>query len=499
MRVLPLILLTGSLFFACTATALAGGVRWSASLPDAMAQAEHQGKLLLIHFWSTGCAPCQRMESYVFTREDVADSIAADFIPVKVDAMQQRDIAKQFGVDQWPTDVVATPSGKMIGKLVGERQALEYKSKVAELAAKYRYLYQPQIAGGSTDPSAAENPYRQAQYTAPGADGYIGQPAQQWNSNTLPPRGGGRWGDQGFNQQGGVNGGPYGQQMQAYNQQFGGQNSAPSSAAPPSGQGPFNPQQYAPAQPAPPAYGQQPNGQQAYNPQGPAVGAGAFGGPPQSAPVGDRWGGGANAPPNTASRPGGYTPQNSQVIDNPYGADPNQPSVAQRSPQSNPYGASPGGPSQGGPAGPPSQTPPSQGPVGQSPPPAQQVNNPPITLDGYCPVTLIESQDKWTKGDPRYGAIHRGRTYLFVGPEEQQRFLGNPDYYSPVLSAYDPVRFAESGQMVDGNRKHGVFYNQQVYLFTDEASLERFWASPQRYADIVRQAMNAAGNGPQRR
>ncbi len=43
-------------------------------------------------------------------------------------------------------------------------------------------------------------------------------------------------------------------------------------------------------------------------------------------------------------------------------------------------------------------------------------------LDGYCPVTLVE-QEKWVKGDPKWGAHHRGRLYFFISPEAQQRFL----------------------------------------------------------------------------
>ena len=115
-------------------------------------------------------------------------------------------------------------------------------------------------------------------------------------------------------------------------------------------------------------------------------------------------------------------------------------------------------------------------------------------LDGYCPVSLIAS-GKWTKGDERFGIVHRGRLYLFAGDAQKQTFWQDPDKYAPILSGSDVVTFADSGRVTPGNRKHGVFYRNQIYLFTSEESLQRFWNAPQRYADIAVQAMARASAG----
>jgi hypothetical protein len=122
-----------------------------------------------------------------------------------------------------------------------------------------------------------------------------------------------------------------------------------------------------------------------------------------------------------------------------------------------------------------------------APPPAGSQQAPPLGLDGYCPVTLFE-HEKWVKGDPKYGAFHRGRTYLFAGPHEQARFLNDRGYekYAPALSGFDAVKYAEQGLLVDGKRVHGVFYHKQVFLFADEVGLQQFWADPERYATTVR-------------
>jgi thiol-disulfide isomerase/thioredoxin len=125
-----------------------------------------------------------------------------------------------------------------------------------------------------------------------------------------------------------------------------------------------------------------------------------------------------------------------------------------------------------GPSGPP--------PTGGAPAPASVRSNPPLGLDGFCPVELAEHR-RWVKGDPQWGAIHRDRTYLFAGPEQQQRFLANGDAYSPVMSGIDPVAMVDHNQAVPGKREFGVFFNQRVYLFADASSRERFTRSPERY------------------
>jgi thiol-disulfide isomerase/thioredoxin/YHS domain-containing protein len=107
---------------------------------------------------------------------------------------------------------------------------------------------------------------------------------------------------------------------------------------------------------------------------------------------------------------------------------------------------------------------------------------PPLGLDGNCPVTLVERM-QWSVGDRAWGAVHRGRTYLFMGPAEREKFLANPDLYSPVLSGLDPVLAMDNQMVVAGRREYGVFgADRRIYLFADEASLKRFEANPKRYA-----------------
>jgi protein disulfide-isomerase len=138
------------------------------------------------------------------------------------------------------------------------------------------------------------------------------------------------------------------------------------------------------------------------------------------------------------------------------------------------------------------------GPAFQSSSGGRPSSNPSLGLDGYCPVQLSDDMKanlhRWTLGDRRWGAIHRGRTYLFAGPEQQQQFLADPDRYAPVLSGNDVVIAVEQGQTVLGRREHGLLFSNRVYLFASEASLDRFSENPSRYAQQVVQAMRAGGD-----
>jgi protein disulfide-isomerase len=109
-------------------------------------------------------------------------------------------------------------------------------------------------------------------------------------------------------------------------------------------------------------------------------------------------------------------------------------------------------------------------------------------MDGYCPVTLLED-NRWQRGNSRWGAIHRGRTYLFASQEYQRRFIESPDRYSPVLAGIDPVMLVDQGKVITGKRAHGVVFDDHVYLFSSEEALRKFWSAPETYAQPIRQAM----------
>lgn len=136
----------------------------------------------------------------------------------------------------------------------------------------------------------------------------------------------------------------------------------------------------------------------------------------------------------------------------------------------------------------------------QRPPVAQTPQiprgNPPLAMEGFCPVQLAE-QKAWMQGDPRWGAIHRGRTFLFAGPAQQQRFLAQPERYAPVAQGDDPVMILEHGRRLRGRREHGLFFQGRVYLFVSEQTLSTFQQNPGRYTAEALEARRPERSAPQ--
>jgi protein disulfide-isomerase len=381
------------------------------------------------------------VEKFVFTDAKTAETIARYYVPMKVHVNQFPQLAQKYNIHRWPTDVVVTPSGLEIHRTVSSQSPERYALLVEQIAkqAGIQPVQQAVAAQSPYLPAGAQN----GPYTAGGdpnsslADGPNAQPPAARSPYLAPERN---------------------ESLPTSSQeQFAANSMGP-------GPGPYRPgstsssafppptvQQppVAAAPQAPPATPQQVINRYAQQPAAPS---------PQN-----NWPSTAVAP----SAPQPHIQNNTTYI--PPAAAPQVPPLAPSS------GLAVQGPAT-------SATP----PAGMQLVPASKA--PPVALDGCCPVTLIEQQ-QWKKADAQFGAIHRGRTYLFTSADEQKRFLADPDRYSAVLSGYDAVRYATSGQLVDGKREFGMMYRGQIYLFADENARKQFSSAPHVYSTSAHQAM----------
>jgi thioredoxin 1 len=508
--------------FCCRAEEVPGAISWVNDLNTAQRQASASGKLILVHFWSSTCPPCRFMTERVFPNRQVIQIISQDFVAVKVNVEQNPQLAKQFGVSAVPTCFILTPAGEVLQKWVGASEPTRYAQQLSEVRAKWK----TQLAQQAGPPAfAGINPATPpAGIHAPSNGGTI-PPSHVPTQPSLSPQLGALSSGSIPTQPQRTDLPPGPPPVRSSQNSWGNQFSTSGAPAPPT-----NPSLGPPVGPHGVAHA--PSG--GVPTASPHPMAGVFGGPSnlppatgtpspgdsvrsnnlQHGPQSRTWfaGMGPEIPGQsspTASIPNQEidSPQNppealtlATASSQPPAAGPKAGALTSEAPMQG-YQGSASSPSLAGtdvttgqPPAPWSQAPPAGNPkatfdrrgplVGETA--AASPGNPPLGLEGFCPVQLTDF-GRWVPGNPQWGIIHEGRTYLFAGPTERAKFAADPDRYAPVLSGYDVVIAAEKGVLVPGKREFGGWYRGRVYLFASEQTLRQFDQDPNRYLSKLSQ------------
>lgn len=148
-------------------------IQWRKDLTAAQAEAQQNGKGLLLHFTSDNCVWCDRLEAGAFKSPEVGSAVEQKFVPVKVHAGKSPELAKMFGVTKFPTDVMITPTGKPLGTSVSPQDPKRYLAMLAMAAKKMPAAITipgpgaPQTMMASNAPSPAGQPVTAAATTMP--------------------------------------------------------------------------------------------------------------------------------------------------------------------------------------------------------------------------------------------------------------------------------------------------------------------------------------------
>lgn len=120
---------------------------------------------------------------------------------------------------------------------------------------------------------------------------------------------------------------------------------------------------------------------------------------------------------------------------------------------------------------------------------------PPPVLDGYCPVTLHEAllsgdtANAWIEGLPEFAVKHRSCIYWFKDEKQLEKFMATPDKYAAVLSGYDLVSFLREGVLLPGKREHGYIRDGKLFLFSSEANKKVFAERHQEFVTELQQLL----------
>jgi len=459
---------------------------WAASVAEAQQTAAQRRCLVLLHFWDYNCPPCTKVERNVFSSPDVTRALATNYVAVRVNVSASAQLARQYQIRQWPTDVIITPDGRELYRGVSQQDPTRFLAQLDGVAAKSR------VRNQAVDSIAARQlPFSSAEGTQMGTRDplLVAQNEQNWE----------------YSSQSRGSGGP---NYRSREQEAGGRAAAQAVAAA-AGEGELHSR--------PDAIPASANGD-----AGPRVQNGSYLGAKTIDSYRSRWekAGEPAIPALPAREPALDVRRPAPVDASAAAADLNSkhrsapPDQGPRAPIANPHvhpspsrGAVPGAANeQSLPAGPSANaalrsrdTSAARDTPGPSVPPPPQVDEmqPPLALDGYCPVTLVE-QNRMVKGDPQFGARHRGRTYIFADAAASEKFFADPDRYSPMFSGYDPVQLLESHKWVLGHHKHGLRIGTRIFLFSSEQTLQQFWNEQERWLPVSEQAMRELSAGIRR-
>lgn len=518
-------------------------VPWARDFKAACETASEQRRLVLLHFYNDNCPPCTRVEQQVFSQQVVADAVAQNYIPLKVHAGKQPQLAMRYQVQRWPTDVIVTPAGLEVYRAISPQKPDEYIALLNQVALqtgtsagrewKSSLVARAAATSGpaaTLPPSNAAAPFQ----VAAGSQPFAGSPLLSSTGVASQPFAGGD---------------PRAAQAApkpSLRSSFVPAESAPAGDAVSAATAPPTANTAATAPGGSPPAPVEPAARSPFLPmENPWLAAAQKTNTPTSSPPSSAEPVPAPPPlPQRQEQPSGqpasaneYTAQSDTAPAPPVVQSPSQPPAGEAASVAAAPAANNTAPAT------PQVAAPQQIPASQAPPIAlggfcavtlaeknawqkadalfgaihegqtylfvsaaeqqrflaepQKYAVPPAGLDGFCPVTLRDNM-QWQKGSQQFSATHQGRLYVFTSAALRDRFLADPDAYAPCLSGCDPVRFAQTGELVEGKRAYGLITKdkqRQIFLFADKQTLEQFEKSPAQFRERARQAMLQRSGG----
>jgi YHS domain-containing protein/thiol-disulfide isomerase/thioredoxin len=433
----------GLILAVCAQAQTTPTVEWRADLDTAKREAQKTGKLILLHFGADWCSPCQQVESYVFSTPKVFRTINASVIPVRVDVDLHPELVKQFNVEGIPADVFITPNEKVVQKMKSPLDAEGYLLTIKDINQLNQTVNNSKDLADNLDKLRRDF---EAKHKTP-SNSLMGS----WDAPTaekIEAPGGQLQSESDARKAANIAANTTSADFEAGVRQM-------------NGMAPRNLEMPTPDAKSPVTKESQNNLALTTTPTVNMAVTTTSSVPKkienetqnQFAPSSL----GAFKPESPRSQITPVTTQELNQTNNP---------VALGIPRT------------------------SSESTAKIKPLLTEVT-PNLALNGDCPVTLLK-EGRWAAGDQRWGCVHRGKTYLFASEEKQKLFLTNPDDFSPVLAGFDPVVFHEKGELVEGDRRFGVFMmnkeKQAIVLFSDEESQKKFKANPKSFLETIQVA-----------
>lgn len=95
-----------------------GGVNWY-SYDEGIKKIKSGDKIGFLHFYTDWCTYCKMMVKQTFSDKKVSDYLNANFIPIRVNADEEKAVAKEYGVNRYPSNWFLASDGREIANRPG--------------------------------------------------------------------------------------------------------------------------------------------------------------------------------------------------------------------------------------------------------------------------------------------------------------------------------------------------------------------------------------------
>jgi thioredoxin-like negative regulator of GroEL len=127
------LLLLNAILLGTVAPATAGEIPWRLDYNAARKEAKEKNKPIILDFGTANCHWCKQLDTTTFRDPAIVKALTERFIPVKIDATKDSELAQALGITSFPTLVFAAPNGKIVGQQDGYIEAADFSRELNRL------------------------------------------------------------------------------------------------------------------------------------------------------------------------------------------------------------------------------------------------------------------------------------------------------------------------------------------------------------------------------
>ncbi|MEZ6062465.1 MAG: thioredoxin family protein [Planctomycetaceae bacterium] len=121
----------------------AADVRWEKDLESALQSANRSNRLVLLKFTADWCGYCKKMEKTTFADDSVVRLVNNRFVPVLVDADENKDLVSQLKIKGLPALLIVSPDMLILERITGYQTAEKLLPQLNQALAANQPAQQP--------------------------------------------------------------------------------------------------------------------------------------------------------------------------------------------------------------------------------------------------------------------------------------------------------------------------------------------------------------------